>query len=142
MKNLVENYVNELLEEWEAEDQALEEQYYSDLDNLTEELENLLLEGNMPRDLIAAYRRSNGKENASTISNLDPEERHDELSYKQRIPYAYDYGKAEYEPLTKERLFEVGLNGIRLYKLKGSEDIHLQFIWIDKDNPPEDYWGH
>ena len=48
----------------------------------------------------------------------------------------------EYEPLTKERLFEVGLNGIRLYKLKGSEDIHLQFIWIDKDNPPEDYWGH
>ena len=26
--------------------------------------------------------------------------------------------------------------------IKGSEDIHLQFIWIDKDNPPEDYWGH
>ena len=95
MKNLVENYVNELLEEWEAEDQALEEEYYSNLDNLTEELENLLLEGNMPRDLIAAYRRSNGKENASSISNLDSEERHDALSYKERIPYAYDYGKAE-----------------------------------------------
>lgn len=44
-----------------------------------------------------------------------------------------------HEPLTTEKLKEVGINGIRLYKLKDSEDIHLQFIWIDKDNLPDDY---
>ena len=47
----------------------------------------------------------------------------------------------EYEPLTTDRIFEVGLNGIRLYKVKGSEDIHLEFIWIDTDNLPDDYWA-
>ena len=46
---------------------------------------------------------------------------------------------AEYEPLTTERLNEIGINGIRLYKLENSDDVHLQFIWIDPDNPPKDY---
>ena len=45
----------------------------------------------------------------------------------------------EYEPLTVQKMKEVGLNGVRMYKLIGSEDIHLQFIWIDEDNLPEDY---
>lgn len=45
----------------------------------------------------------------------------------------------EREPLTEEKLKEVGINGLRLYKVKDSNDIHLQFIWIDKDNLPEDY---
>lgn len=43
------------------------------------------------------------------------------------------------EPLTAEKLKEVGINGLRLYKVKDSEEVHLQFIWIDKDNLPEDY---
>ncbi len=30
-----------------------------------------------------------------------------------------------YEPLTAEKLDEVGLNGIRLYKIRGSPDVHL-----------------
>lgn len=47
----------------------------------------------------------------------------------------------EYEPLTAERLNEIGLNGIRLYKVDGSDKVHLQFIWIDIDNPPTDYIG-
>ena len=46
----------------------------------------------------------------------------------------------EYEPLTVAKLNEVGINGIRLVKVEGSDDIHLHFIWIDKDNLPEDYW--
>lgn len=47
----------------------------------------------------------------------------------------------EYEPLTSERLNEIGINGIRLYKIEGSADVHLQFIWIDTDNPPADFIG-
>ncbi len=43
-----------------------------------------------------------------------------------------------YQQLTSERLNEMGINGIRLYKTSGSSDIHLKFIWIDKDNPPVD----
>lgn len=43
------------------------------------------------------------------------------------------------EPLTAKKLKEVGINGLRLYKVKDSDEIHLQFIWIDKDNLPEDY---
>lgn len=46
----------------------------------------------------------------------------------------------DYEPLTGERLKEVGINGIRLYKLEGSNDIHLEFIWIDDEELPDDYW--
>lgn len=44
----------------------------------------------------------------------------------------------DYEPLTEKRLAELGINGIRLYKTKTSEDIHLEFIWIDDENPPVD----
>lgn len=47
----------------------------------------------------------------------------------------------QYEPLTKEKLFEININGIRLYKTQDSADIHLQFIWIDEENPPKDYIG-
>ena len=46
----------------------------------------------------------------------------------------------EREPLTAEKLKEVGINGIKVYKIKGSKDIHLQFIWIDEESKPEDYW--
>ena len=44
----------------------------------------------------------------------------------------------DYEPLTEKRLEELGINGMRLYKTKTSEDIHLEFIWIDDENPPMD----
>lgn len=44
----------------------------------------------------------------------------------------------EYEQLTASHLNDIEINGIRLYKKSKSEDIHLEFIWIDKDNPPED----
>lgn len=47
----------------------------------------------------------------------------------------------EFEPLTVERLNEIGINGIRLYKIDNQPDVHLQFIWIDKDNLPDDYIG-
>ena len=43
-----------------------------------------------------------------------------------------------HEPLTKEKLDQVGINGIRLYKVTGSEDVHLEFVWIDEEEPPED----
>lgn len=45
----------------------------------------------------------------------------------------------EYEPLTKYKLAEIGINGIRLYKKENSSDIHLEFIWIDFENLPRDY---
>ena len=45
----------------------------------------------------------------------------------------------EYKPLTRERLDEIGINGIRL--TKQPDGIHLSFIWIDDNNLPEDYWG-
>ena len=35
----------------------------------------------------------------------------------------------EYEPLTKQRLDEMGINALRLYKIKGSDDVHLEFVW-------------
>ena len=44
----------------------------------------------------------------------------------------------EYEPLTSQKLEEIGINGIRLYKMENSDDIHLQFIWIDSDHLPKD----
>lgn len=47
---------------------------------------------------------------------------------------------ADYEPLTKKKLDEIGINGIRLFKYVNSNDIHLQFIWIDNDNLPKDYF--
>jgi hypothetical protein len=45
----------------------------------------------------------------------------------------------EFEPLTAERLDEIGINGIRIYKIDDKPDIHLQFIWIDKEYLPKDY---
>lgn len=45
-----------------------------------------------------------------------------------------------HEPLTKKRLDEIGLNGLRLYKLKGDNSVHIQFIWIDRNCVPHDYW--
>lgn len=45
----------------------------------------------------------------------------------------------EYEPLTSERLKELNINGLRFTKYKDSDDVHLEFIWIDEDNPPKGY---
>lgn len=45
----------------------------------------------------------------------------------------------EYEPLTSKRLEELNINGLRFTKYKGSADIHIEFIWIDEDNPPKGY---
>ena len=44
-----------------------------------------------------------------------------------------------YEPLTKKRLDEIGLNGLRLYRIKGDNSVHIQFIWIDTDDLPLDF---
>ncbi|HJJ46915.1 MAG TPA: hypothetical protein O0X32_01465 [Methanocorpusculum sp.] len=46
-----------------------------------------------------------------------------------------------YEPLTVEKLEAVKINGIRVFKVKDSDDVHLEFIWIDSDNLPNDYVG-
>ena len=45
-----------------------------------------------------------------------------------------------YEPLTKKRLDEIGLNGLRLYKLKNDSNVHIEFIWIDSEDLPLDYF--
>lgn len=45
----------------------------------------------------------------------------------------------EYEPLTKNKMLELEINGIRLYKLKDSQNVHIKFIWIDFENLPNDY---
>ena len=45
----------------------------------------------------------------------------------------------QYEPLTTKRLEEIGLNGIRMYKIKNDNSVHIQFIWIDKDKLPNDF---
>ncbi len=47
----------------------------------------------------------------------------------------------EYEPLTSKRLKEVGINGIRLEKYPGTDEVHLHFIWIDDSDLPPDYTG-
>nr|WP_057737483.1 hypothetical protein [Liquorilactobacillus uvarum] len=44
----------------------------------------------------------------------------------------------EYEPLTYNKLNEIGINGIRF--IKKSDHIELQFIWIDSENEPDDIW--
>ncbi len=46
----------------------------------------------------------------------------------------------DYEPLTRKRLNEIGINALRLYKISGSDDIHIEFIWINKDNKPNDFF--
>ncbi len=45
----------------------------------------------------------------------------------------------EYEPLTSKRLVELNINGLRFSKYEGSDDIHIEFIWIDEANPPQGY---
>lgn len=45
-----------------------------------------------------------------------------------------------YEPLTEKKLDDLGINGMRLYKINGSDDIHLEFIWIGEEKPA-DYVG-
>jgi hypothetical protein len=45
----------------------------------------------------------------------------------------------EYEPLTSKKLEELNINGMRFTKYKDLEDIHLEFIWIDEDNPPKGF---
>lgn len=48
----------------------------------------------------------------------------------------------EFTPLTDERLIEMELNGIRLTKFSDLDNhIGLEFIWIDDDNLPSDYWN-
>lgn len=44
-----------------------------------------------------------------------------------------------YEPLTEERLRRVGINGMRFYRLKDQEGVHLEFIWIDNKHKPNDF---
>lgn len=46
----------------------------------------------------------------------------------------------DYAPLNGERLKKVGINGIRLYKIEGSNDVHIEFLWIDDEDLPDDYW--
>lgn len=46
----------------------------------------------------------------------------------------------EREVLTGQKLEELGINGIRLSKFRDGM-IGLDFIWIDKDNPPKDAIG-
>ena len=45
----------------------------------------------------------------------------------------------EHEPLTSRRLKELNINGLRFTKYKGSDDIHLEFIWIDETDPPKGF---
>lgn len=47
----------------------------------------------------------------------------------------------EHEPLTAEKLEEIGLNGIRLFRTNMDNDVHLQFIYIDSQNPPKDIFN-
>lgn len=45
----------------------------------------------------------------------------------------------EYEPLTSQRLLELNINGLRFTRYNDSDDIHIEFIWIDETNPPKGY---
>lgn len=45
----------------------------------------------------------------------------------------------KYEPLTSERLIDLNINGLRFSKYQNSDDIHVEFIWIDENNPPEGF---
>lgn len=47
----------------------------------------------------------------------------------------------ERELLTAERLTELHINAIRFTKYKNIEEIGIEFIWIDENNPPEDAIG-
>ncbi len=45
----------------------------------------------------------------------------------------------EYEPLTSKRLKELDINGLRFTRYKDSDDIHIEFIWIDEADPPRGF---
>ena len=45
----------------------------------------------------------------------------------------------EYEPLTSQKLEELNINGLRFSRYEDSDDIHIEFIWIDEKNPPKGY---
>lgn len=47
----------------------------------------------------------------------------------------------EREILTYEKLMDLEINAIRLSKYKNEDVISMEFIWIDKDNPPADAIG-
>ena len=47
----------------------------------------------------------------------------------------------ERELLTSERLAELHINAIRFIKYVDAEEIGIEFIWIDENNPPEDSIG-
>ncbi|OJI11715.1 hypothetical protein BJI45_00435 [Limosilactobacillus reuteri] len=44
-----------------------------------------------------------------------------------------------YEPLTNQKMIEMGINAVRLTKRNGV--IELAFTWIDSDNKPKDFWN-
>ncbi len=45
----------------------------------------------------------------------------------------------KYEQLTKEKLNEIGINAIQLYRVNTDSNVHLKFIWVDETDLPEDY---
>lgn len=45
----------------------------------------------------------------------------------------------EYEPLTSQKLEELNINGLRFSRYEDSDDIHIEFIWIDETNPPKGF---
>ena len=45
----------------------------------------------------------------------------------------------KYEPLTAKRLNDLQINGIRLSRYPNDDRVHLNFIWIDDDELPDDY---
>jgi len=47
----------------------------------------------------------------------------------------------ERELLTSERLAELHINAIRFIKYVDTDEIGIEFIWIDEKNPPKDSIG-
>ncbi|MFI3887941.1 hypothetical protein [Streptococcus parauberis] len=47
----------------------------------------------------------------------------------------------EREPLTYEKLEDLHINAIRLFKYSDTDAIGIEFTWIDTENPPEDAIG-
>ena len=44
----------------------------------------------------------------------------------------------EREPLTARRLEELEINAFRLYRTNADDFVHIEFIYIDPNNPPSD----
>lgn len=45
----------------------------------------------------------------------------------------------EREPLTARRLEELEINAFRLYRTNADDFVHMEFIYIDRNNPPSDF---